>query len=314
MATVNSSKVAVVGTGVIGAGWATHFLARGFDVVATDPAPGAEERLRGWVDAYWPAVETLGLAEGASRGRLSFTTDVAQAVRDAVFIQESGPERLDVKHALIATIESSANADVLIASSSSGLSVSEIQAGATHPERIVLGHPFNPPHLIPLVEVGGGKLTSDENVAKAMAFYASTGKKPIRIHKEVMGHIANRLQVALWQEAISLVQKGVASVEDIDTAISYGPGLRWALLGPFINLHASGGAGGITHLLQHLGASQRAWARDLGKYPETDDYIAQIARGVDDELEGRDFPGMLRERDELLVQLIAAKAAKTRIP
>jgi len=307
-------KVAVVGTGVIGAGWATHFLAQGFDVSATDPAPGAEARLRAWVDAYWPTVEALGLTEGASRDRLSFTADVAQAVQGAVFIQESSPERLDVKHALIEAIESAAAADVIIASSSSGLSASEIQAGARHPERIVLGHPFNPPHLIPLVEVGGGKLTSAGNVSKAMAFYASTGKKAIRINKEVKGHIANRLQVALWQEAISLVQKGVASVEDIDTAIAYGPGLRWALLGPFINLHASGGDGGITHLLQHLGASQREWARDLGKYPETDDYIQQIAQGVDAELEGRDFPGMLRQRDELLVQLIAAKTTKSQIP
>jgi 3-hydroxyacyl-CoA dehydrogenase len=307
-------KVAVVGTGVIGAGWATHFLARGFDVSATDPAPGAEARLRAWVDAYWPTVEALGMTEGASRDRLSFTADVAQAVQGAVFIQESSPERLDVKHALIEAIESAAAADVIIASSSSGLSASEIQAGARHPERIVLGHPFNPPHLIPLVEVGGGKLTSAGNVSKAMAFYASTGKKAIRIHKEVKGHIANRLQVALWQEAIALVQKGVASVEDIDTAIAYGPGLRWALLGPFLNLHASGGDGGIRHLLQHLGASQREWARDLGKYPETDDYIQQIAQGVDAELEGRDFPGMLRQRDELLVQLVAAKTTKSQIP
>ncbi|SEB15715.1 3-hydroxyacyl-CoA dehydrogenase NAD-binding domain-containing protein [Variovorax sp. YR216] len=309
-----NTKVAVVGTGVIGAGWAVHFLAQGFDVTATDPAPGAEARLREWVDAEWPTAQALGLAHGASKDRLSFTTDVAQAVQGAVFIQESSPERLDVKHALIRAIESAAGTDVIIASSSSGLSASEIQAGATHPERIVLGHPFNPPHLIPLVEVGGGKLTSAENVTRAMAFYASTGKKAIRINKEVKGHIANRLQVALWQEAISLVQRGVASVEDIDTAISYGPGLRWALLGPFINLHASGGAGGITHLLQHLGGSQREWARDLGKYPETDDYIDQIARGVDDELKGRDFAAMLRERDELLVQLIATKASKSQIP
>ncbi|MEJ8823029.1 3-hydroxyacyl-CoA dehydrogenase NAD-binding domain-containing protein [Variovorax humicola] len=314
MGHTNNIKIAVVGTGVIGAGWATHFLAQGFEVIATDPAPGAEARLREWVDAYWPTVEALGLVDGASRSKLSFTADVAQAARDAVFIQESCPERLDVKHALIAAIESSASSDAIIASSSSGLSISDIQAGARHPERIVLGHPFNPPHLIPLVEVGGGKLTSVENVTKAMAFYASTGKKAIRINKEVKGHIANRLQVALWQEAISLVQRGVASVEDIDTAISYGPGLRWALLGPFINLHASGGPGGITHLLQHLGASQREWARDLGKYPETDDYIHQIAQGVDAELEGRDFPGMLRQRDELLVQLIAAKATKSQLP
>ncbi|MBU6257387.1 MAG: 3-hydroxyacyl-CoA dehydrogenase [Burkholderiales bacterium] len=307
-------KVAVVGTGVIGAGWATHFLAQGFEVAATDPAPGAESRLQAWIDESWPTVEALGLADGASRDKLSFTTDVASAVRNADFIQESGPEQLDVKQALIATIEAAANPDVIIASSSSGLSASEIQAGAGNPQRIVLGHPFNPSHLIPLVEVGGGQLTSPQNVGKAMAFYASTGKKAIRIHKEVKGHIANRLQVALWQEAISLVQRGVASVEDIDTAIAYGPGLRWALLGPFLNLHASGGAGGITHLLQHLGPSQRDWAADLGKYPQTDDYIRQIAQGVDAELEGRDLAAMLRQRDDLLIRLIAAKRTQSQIP
>ena len=307
-------KIAIVGTGVIGAGWATHFLAQGFDVTATDPAAGAEARLREYIGACWPGVEALGLAQGASPERLDFTPDVAQAVQGAIFIQESGPERLDVKHALIASIESAAEAGAIIASSSSGLSISEIQSKARHPERIVLGHPFNPPYLIPLVEVGGGKLTSEAHLTKAMAFYASIGKKAIRIRKEVKGHIANRLQVALWQEAISLVQAGVASVEDIDTAISHGPGLRWALLGPFINLHASGGAGGITHLLQHLGASQREWAYDLGRYPETDDYILPIAQGVDAELQGRDLQALLRQRDALLVQLITAKAAMSQIP
>ncbi len=244
----------------------------------------------------------------APRGtRLTFTTDVCAAVRNADFNQESGPERLDVKHSLIASIESSARADPLTATSSSGLAISEIQAGAKHPERIVLGHPFNPSQIIPLVEVGGGSLTSPENTAKTMAFYSSTGKKVIRINKEVKGHIANRLQVAIWQEAISLVQRVVASVEDIDAAISYGPGLCWALLGPFLNLHASGGAGGITHVLQHLGAAQREWARDLGTYPETDDYIESIAKGVDTQPQSYDFPEMLRQRDQLLIQLLETK-------
>jgi carnitine 3-dehydrogenase len=307
-------NIAIVGTGVIGAGWATHFLANGFAVTATDPGAGAESRLRDWVDNSWPAVEQLGLVDGASRDKLTFTTDVGAAVRNADFIQESGPERLDIKHALIANVESAAKADVIIASSSSGLSISEIQAGAKHPERIVLGHPFNPSHIIPLVEVGGGSLTSPENIAKAMAFYSSTGKKAIRINKEVKGHIANRLQVAIWQEAISLVQRGVASVEAIDAAISYGPGLRWALLGPFLNLHASGGPGGVTHVLQHLGAAQREWARDLGTYPETEDYIESIAKGVDAELQSYDFPEMLRQRDQLLIQLLGAKRNLSQIP
>lgn len=307
-------KIAIVGTGVIGAGWATHFLAHGFDVIATDPADGAESRLRGWIDDNWPVVERLGLANGASREKLVFTTDLNAALRDADFIQESGPEHLDVKQALIAGIESAAKADATIASSSSGLSVSEIQAHANHPERIVLGHPFNPSHIIPLVEVGGGRLTSTENIERAMALYASTGKKVIRINQEVKGHIANRLQVAIWQEAISLVQRGVASVEDIDTAISCGPGLRWALLGPFLNLHASGGPGGITHVLRHLGAAQREWAKDLGTYPETDDYIELIAKGIETKLQSHDFPEMIRQRDQLLIALLEAKRELSQIP
>jgi carnitine 3-dehydrogenase len=312
--TKRAVNIAIVGTGVIGAGWATHFLAQGFAVTATDPADGAESRLRNWIDNNWSLVERLGLANGASRENLTFTTDVSAAVRNTDFIQESGPERLEVKHSLIASIESAARADAIIASSSSGLAISEIQAGAKHPERIVLGHPFNPSHIIPLVEVGGGSLTSPENIARTMAFYSSTGKKVIRINKEVKGHIANRLQVAIWQEAISLVQRGIASVEDIDAAISYGPGLRWALLGPFLNLHASGGPGGITHVLQHLGAAQREWARDLGRYPETDDYIESIAKSVDTELQSYDFPEMLRQRDQLLIQLLEAKRKLSQIP
>jgi carnitine 3-dehydrogenase len=310
----SSNHIAIVGSGVIGAGWATHFLARGFKVKATDPGDGAEARLRGLVESYWPAAEALGLSDEASRANLSFTPVVAEAVRGAFFIQESGPESLHVKQSLLASIEAAATSDAVIATSSSGLSVSDIQMGAKHPERIVLGHPFNPPHLIPLVEVGGGRLTSPENVSKAIAFYTSTGKKAIRINKEVKGHIANRLQVALWQEAISLVMRGVASVEDIDTAISHGPGLRWALLGPFLNLHASGGAGGITHLLQHLGPSQREWAADLGTYPATDDYIEAIAAGVAAELSSRDFPEVLRQRDALLIELITGKSKQTQLP
>lgn len=305
--------VAIVGCGVIGAGWATHFLARGLRVVATDPGDGAEARLRSAVERDWPIVERLGLGDGASPANLAFTTDVGEAVRDAAFIQESSPERLDLKRRLVAAIEAAAPVDALIASSASGLSVSEIQADAVHPQRIVLGHPFNPPHLIPLVEVGGGRLTAVAAVDRAMGFYAAAGKKPIRLRQEVKGHVANRLQVALWREAISLVQRGVASVEDIDTAIAHGPGLRWALLGPFLNLHASGGPGGIRHLLEHLGPAQREWAADLGAYPETDDYIEPIARGVADELAQRDLPEMLRQRDELLVQLLAAKQRQSQI-
>lgn len=309
-----SRTVAVVGTGVIGASWAAYYLSRGFIVVAADPADGAEDRLRAWVEQFWPALETLGLADGASTANLRFTPSIADAVRDAEFVQENGPERLEVKRAMLAEIESTLAPAAIIATSSSGLLISDVQEGMRHPERMVLGHPFNPPHLIPLVEVLGGRQTTDENVDRAIAFYDEIGKKPIRINKEMPGHVANRLQVALWREAFHLVQAGVASVKDIDTAIANGPGLRWALLGPFLNLHASGGDGGITHVLEHIGPAQREWARTLGEYPETDDYIPVMAQGVEAELDGYDWAQTLRTRDELLLQLLAAKKATTQLP
>lgn len=306
--------IAVVGTGVIGASWTAYYLARGLSVVAADPAAGAENRLRAWVDRFWPALETIGLDEGASRSNLRFAASIPDAVRDAEFVQENGPERLEIKASILAEIESALAPDALIATSSSGLLISDVQAGMTHPERMLLGHPFNPPHLIPLVEVLGGEQTAAESVDKAMAFYTMIGKKPIRIRKEVPGHVANRLQTALWREAFHLVDSGVASVEDVDTAISEGPGLRWALLGPFLNLHASGGDGGITHMLEHLGPAMREWARTLGDYPTTDDYIPVMAQGVSEELSGYDWDETLRQRDELVIQLLAAKKARPQIP
>ncbi|WP_430297539.1 3-hydroxyacyl-CoA dehydrogenase NAD-binding domain-containing protein [Sinomonas sp. B1-1] len=306
--------IAVVGTGLIGASWAAYYLARGFRVVASDPAAGAEEALRERIDGFWPTLETLGLDEGASRDRLEFAPSIADAARGADFVQENGPERLDIKRSILAEIEQGVGEDVLIATSSSGLLVSEAQKGMRHPERLVLGHPFNPPHLIPLVEVLGGEQTSPENVEQALAFYAAIGKKPIRINREVPGHVANRLQDALWREMFHLVRTGVASVADIDTAISYGPGLRWALMGPFLTMHAGGGDGGITHFLEHLGPAMRDWARDLGEYPETDEYVSTMAEGVEDELAGHDWAAALAARDRLLLGLLAAKAEAPEIP
>lgn len=307
-------RIAVIGTGVIGTSWAGCFLAHGYRVVASDPGEGAEDLLRRLVDEYWPTVEQLGLADGASRDNLSFTPDTADAVREAIFIQENGPERLDVKHTILADIESAAPVDTIIASSTSALLISDIQAAAKHPERIVLGHPFNPPHLIPLVEVLGGKQTSVDNVSKAMAFYTALGKTPIRLNEEIKGHVANRLQAALWREAFSLVERGIVSVKDIDAAIANGPGLRWALLGPFLTLHASGGPKGITHTLQHLGPAMRELAQDIGAYPETDDYIGLVTQGVAEELNGFDFDATVRERDALLVKLIELKRHANHIP
>ena len=299
-------RVAVVGTGVIGASWAAHFLAHGLDATATDPSPGAEDRLRSDVAAIWP---TLTPAAGGSPERLAFTSDPAEAVADADFVQENGPEREDVKHPLFAVLDAAARPDVVLASSSSGLLPSVIARGCPrHPERVVIGHPFNPPHLIPLVEVVPGEKSSELAVEAALAFYTAVGKKPIRLRQELPGHVANRLQAALWQEAYSLVERGVATVADIDTAIAHGPGLRWAVLGPFANQHLSGGPGGIAHVLEHLGPPTEAWWRDLGQVTLTPELVAKLVAGVDEELAGVDPAELIARRDAVLTALLAAKA------
>ncbi|WP_326954494.1 3-hydroxyacyl-CoA dehydrogenase NAD-binding domain-containing protein [Amycolatopsis sp. NBC_01286] len=296
------STIAVIGTGVIGASWAGLFLAHGHDVVATDPAPGAEERLR-------------SALEGVSTDRLRFVADAGEAAAAADFVQENGPEREDVKHALFGILDEAARPDVILASSSSGLLPSVIARGCPrHPERVVIGHPFNPPHLIPLVEVVPGRDTAPEVVDRAVEFYASVGKRPIRLTRELPGHVANRLQAALWQEAYSLVERGVATVADIDTAIAYGPGLRWAVLGPFVNQHLSGGAGGLAHVLRHLGPPTEEWWRDLGQVHLTPELAETLISGVDAELADTDQARLVAARDAVLDQLLAAKAAQPDLP
>jgi carnitine 3-dehydrogenase len=301
-------RVAVVGTGVIGASWTAYFLAQGLDVNATDPSPGAEERLRQAVAQHWPTLERFGLAAGASVDRLRFHDSLEDAVSVADFVQENGPERMDFKIELFRRMDAAAPPDAILASSSSGLAISGVQSGCAHPQRVVLGHPFNPPHLIPLVEVIGGELTSSETIERTLAFYAAIGKRPIHVKREVKGHIANRLQAALWREAFHLVEQGVASVADIDTAIAHGPGLRWAVMGPFMNLHLSGGAGGIAHVLAHLGGPIEDWWQDLGAPSMTPALQAQVSEGVAQELGTRRTAELEAARDTLLLNLIRAKA------
>ena len=307
-------RIAVVGTGVIGASWAAYFLARGLDVSATDPMPGAEAKLRDAVQRHWPSMEKLGLAPGASMARLSFSADLETALKDVDFVQENGPEREDLKTELFRRMDAALPAHVILASSSSGLLMSRVQAACAHPGRVLLGHPFNPPHMIPLVEVIGGEQTSKESVEQAMAFYTAIGKRPIHPRKEVRGHVANRLQAALWREAFHLVDQGVATVADIDTAIACGPGLRWALMGPFLNLHLSGGAGGIRHVLDHLGPPIESWWADLGTPAITEELKQKICAGVEDMLSGRQLALLEPERDQLLIGLIEAKAEAKALP
>ena len=311
---VQVTRVAIIGTGVIGASWASNILARGLDVTAYDPAPGAEDAMRRAVSAHWPAMQTMGLAPGADTARLQFMPSLAAALEGAEFVQESGPERLADKRALFAAMDAACPATTVLASSSSTLKVSDVQAGCRHPERIVLGHPFNPPHLIPLVEVVGGGATSEAAIDAAMAFYRQIGKHPIRLKREMTGHVANRLQAALWQEAFHLLAEGVADAADIDAAISHGPGLRWALLGPFLNLHLSGGPGGMAQMLAHLGPPTEAMWRDLGHVTLDPATVQRVGQAVADYVSGLPMTEVLAQRDAALVGLLDAKARSPALP
>jgi 3-hydroxyacyl-CoA dehydrogenase len=304
-------RIAIVGTGVIGASWAALYLARGFDVIATDPAPGAEERLREFVSKAWPALERLGLAPQASQANLEFSADLQSALKDVDFVQENGPERLDFKQKLYGQLDSLLPAEVIIASSSSGLPMSEIQKGAgLHPERCVIGHPFNPPHLIPLVEIVGGKQTSEDTIRDADAFYTSIDRKTVRIHKELPGHVANRLQSAVAREVYYLVADGVLSAADVDTALSYGPGLRWGLMGNMLLNHLGGGPGGIEHFFEQFAGPMQAGWKSLGSPELTPEVQKKLIDSVHQEVGSRTIPELEEERDELLLGLLELRASE----
>ena len=303
-------RIAIVGTGVIGASWAAQYLARGFDVIATDPAPNAEANLRKYVDEAWEQLEAIGLSAGASRDRLSFTTDMKKALSKADFVQENGPERPDFKIKLFADMDEATPADAIIASSSSGITPSVMQSGCKRAERVLVGHPFNPPHIIPLVEVVGGAKTSPEAIEQAMRFYASIGKKPIHLQKELPGHVANRLQAALYREMLYLIEQGVLSVEDTDVAVCYGPGLRWGVMGQSLQWHLGGGAGGIKHFMEHLMDPLQGMMKALGTPNITPQLKQTIIEGVMREAGNRSVEQLAHEENEVLVGLLKLRAAQ----
>ncbi|MDR5012554.1 3-hydroxyacyl-CoA dehydrogenase NAD-binding domain-containing protein [Agrobacterium fabacearum] len=254
--------MAVVGCGTIGASWAALFMAHGLDVSATDLRPEAEDALRQAVAAFTPSLKGQLNQSGGRLGSLSFTLDIEACCRNADFIQENATERLDQKVELMSRIDAASRPDVVIASSSSAIGVSDMQRSCVRSERVILGHPFNPPHLVPLVELVGGKDTENWALDKAEAFYRSLGKTPIRLNKEVFGHVANRLQAAVFREAVSLLRSGVATASDIDKAVTEGPGLRWALMGPFLTYHLAGGRDGIRGFMSQFSPMQRTlWAQ-----------------------------------------------------
>lgn len=289
--------VTCIGAGVIGGGWAAYFLARGCTVTAWDPGPDAEARLRRVVDLAWPALVELGLAPGASRDRLTFAPDLAAACAQADFVQESAPEDLDLKIALLADIDAVTPAHVVVASSTSGYGMSEMQVGCTHAERMVVGHPFNPPYLIPLVEVVGGQDTDADVVAWASQFYDACGKTVVTMDREVPGFIANRLQEALWREALHMIDNGEATAEQIDLSIVAGPGLRWPVQGPMLTFHLAGGQGGMAHMLDHFGPSLHSpWTR-LAAPELTPELRDTVVREVEAEAAGRSIDDLVAERD-----------------
>ena len=299
-------RVAVIGTGLVGSSWTAYFLSQGIEVVAADPAPGAKERVAAFIRRVWPALGDLGMAPDADPDRWRLVEDLESAVPEVEFVQENVRDDEALKRDVFARLDAVLPPQVVIASSSSALLMTPIQKGLRHPERCILAHPINPPHIVPLVELSGGEQTDPAVLEWALAFYGAIGKKPIRLHREIVGHIANRLASALWQEAVSLVDQGVASVEAVDMAMAHGPGLRFSVLGPHMIYHLGGGTGGMAHYLDHLGPSQERRWRSLERAKLTPEVRRKLIEGVESEAGGRSVAALERERDACLVAVLKA--------
>ena len=297
---------AVLGAGVIGASWTALFLAAGKNVCVFDVSDSVEDDVQAYIDAAWPTLVEIGLAVEGLRGELSFASTPEEAVAGADFVQENVPERLPLKLDLYRRIEPHLKPTAVVASSASGLMVKEMQAGWANPARFILGHPFNPPHLVPLVEVLGNERTDPAALAEAERFYAQVGKVTIRVNKEVPGHVANRLQAALWREAIHLVNEGVASVEDVDTAVWAGPGLRWGAMGPHMLFSLGAGTGGLAEFCNRYADSFHRWWDDLGTPRITPEVAEKLGQGVADEAKGRGVEALGSTRDALIVAHLKA--------
>ncbi|WP_324754642.1 3-hydroxyacyl-CoA dehydrogenase NAD-binding domain-containing protein [Roseovarius sp. Pro17] len=300
---MNYTHTACLGAGVIGASWTALFLASGRSVAVYDPSPEAEKTVREYVETAWPTLTRMGLTENGTPDALTFHASAAAAVEGSDFVQENVPERLAIKHALFAEIEPTLKPGAIVASSASGLTLGQMQGGWTDPSPLVLGHPFNPPHLVPLVEVMGNERTGAGVADAAAAFYESIGKVTVRVHKEVPGHVANRLQAAVWREAIHLAKEGVASVGDIDKAMWAGPGLRWAAMGPTACFSMGAGPGGLQAFCDHFRDTFNGWWDDLGQPHLDDETIALIVEGANEAAGDLSHADMLERRDAMIVAM-----------
>lgn len=302
--TVTTIKnITVVGTGVIGKGWIVRFLSQGYRVTAYDPAPRAKEKIDSTIEEAWPVLEKNGLASGDPSKNLVFETDLEKAVKHADFIQENAPEREEIKRKLLADIDRLAKKEAIISSSTSGIMPTTLQADCEHPERVIVSHPFNPVYLIPLVEVVGGKKTDPKIVERARNFFEAIQMKPLVVRNEVEGHIADRLMEAIWREALHIVNDGIATTEEVDASIVYGPGLRWALMGPFLTLHLAGGEQGMRHMLHQFGpALKLPWTKLVA--PElTEELAEKVITGCEQQTEGQAMAGLEKRRDQFLIEL-----------
>lgn len=296
-------RLAIVGAGTIGASWAACFLAAGLEVTCTDPAPGAEALLRAKVARALATLAELGPVPPDAAKGLHFEAELEAAVASAELVQECAPERVELKVALFGRLDEAAPPEALLASSSSGFLPSRLQSACARPERCLVAHPFNPPHLMPLVEVVGSEQTSPQALARAMAFYRSVGKRPILLRREVVGHVANRLQAAVFREALHLLATGVVGVEELDAAMVDGLGPRWARMGPFLTFHLAGGDGGIRHFADHLTDAYNAWFADLGAETLTGPLAERVVDEVTAVVGERSVEELAEARDAFLVAL-----------
>lgn len=294
--------IGILGGGTIGASWAAYFLAQGKSVTVVDPFIDAAD-LHSSIEKMWPMLTKLGLSESADPSRVTHCAQIDDRLAAVEFVQECAPEKLDHKQALLSELETVIGADVVIASSTSSLLATDIQAHCTHPQRVLVAHPFNPPHLLPLVEVVAGTQTASTAVDWAMSFYESIGKAPVRVKQEATGHIANRLTAALYREVVHIVAEGIGTVADVDKVMTTGPGLRWALMGPNLTYHLGGGSGGIEHYMAHLGPTQETRWQTLGNPKLTDALKAQIVAEVLEMVGEQTIAELSQQRDERLVQL-----------
>lgn len=296
-------NITVVGTGVIGAGWIARFLSHGYQVTAFDPAPGAEEKLNASLEDLWPTLVKSDIAEADGLKNLSFETDLEKAVANADFIQENVPEREDIKRQVLAEIDGLTKVEAIISSSTSGYMPSLLQKDCKHPERVIVSHPFNPVYIIPLVEVVGGEQTDPETVKRAQELFEAVDMKPLIVRNEIDGHIGDRLMEAIWREALHIVNDGIATTEEIDASIVYGPGLRWALMGPFLTLHLAGGDQGMRHMLHQFGPALKLPWTKLEAPELTDELAEKVITGCEAQTEGQDMAQLEKRRDEFLVKL-----------